>query len=144
MDCLAIPSVGKLLVEHAGCAEWLSYQTIPGKVRTVCLLSECRNFKLHEYYMCKGTCPAPGRVLYCGKDQLQIRLIRLHSNFFTVTSPSPSPPPQHVVLAHRGHLLLLRVTSVHTATEEEREEMIRYHCYRGRLTPDTQVRSQRF
>jgi hypothetical protein len=51
--------------------------------------------------------------------------------------------PQHVVLRHQGALLLLRVTVTHTASAEEREELIGYHCFRGRLVPDTQVGLQR-
>lgn len=38
-----------------------------------------------------------------------------------------------------GEEVLLRVTRCDTLVAEEREEVIGYHCYRGRLTPDTAV-----
>ncbi|GAB4817964.1 hypothetical protein N2152v2_005010 [Parachlorella kessleri] len=43
------------------------------------------------------------------------------------------------VLEREGHQLLLRVSATNTLNPSEQEECIGYHCYRGLVTPDTQV-----
>lgn len=43
------------------------------------------------------------------------------------------------VVHHQGLQLLVRVTGTDSLTPEEQEERVGYHCYRGLVTPDTQV-----
>lgn len=46
---------------------------------------------------------------------------------------------QLVPLQVQGLQLILRVASTHTLPVEEREEALGYHCFRGILTPTTEV-----
>ncbi|KAK9814395.1 hypothetical protein WJX72_005174 [[Myrmecia] bisecta] len=46
---------------------------------------------------------------------------------------------QQLVLTHEGANLVIRVTGAHALDEEAREEAVGYHCFRGLLTPETQI-----
>lgn len=54
--------------------------------------------------------------------------------------PALAWPWQQVLLLElEGVQLVLRITATNTLAPEEQEEAIGYHCFRGRLAPETQV-----
>ncbi len=52
---------------------------------------------------------------------------------------SPRPLPQLLLLPHEGGDLVLRVTRTDTLSEQEQQEALGYHCYRGLLAPATAI-----